>query len=220
MASVIVWSFCLCLWGVRSQSVKLLSNRLIWDGIHSSVLSFTNCGIKNNLILQSIPRLVLFLAPCLSFPHPLLEEEQKKKMETTFKKNLLQCVSGHVVHVHMHRWSHSWNREPKIFHHLRREWKPRHLGIVPWELHKCCWGAMADAIRSDSFSVLFFFQLAFEHLSFHHPFICSISVLSLPVSRGLTFGYCCQTPDWMECLQCQQKCARWVFWGVGGDPHY
>lgn len=75
---------------------------------------------------------------------------------------------------------------------------------------------MADAIRSDSFcSLSFFFQLAVEHLSFHHPFICSISVLSLPVSRGLAFGYCCQTPDWMECLQCQQKCARWVVWGWG-----
>lgn len=63
-------------------------------------------------------------------------------------------------------------------------------------------------------SFSFFFQLAVEHLSFHHPFICSISVLSLPVSRGLTFGYCCQTPDWMECLQCQQKCGVLFFWSV------
>lgn len=152
MVSVIVWSFCLSLWGVRSQSVKPLYNRLIWDGIHSSVLSFTNCGIKNNLILQSIPRLVLSSCSSPFFPTSSFWKKRKEKEETvtTFDQNLLQCVRGHV---HAHRRSRSWNREPKIFHHLRRERKPRHLGIVPWELLKCCWGATADAIRSDSFSV-------------------------------------------------------------------
>lgn len=79
MVSVIVWSFCLSLWGVRSQSVKPLSNRLIWDGIHSSVLSFTNCGIKNNLILQSITRLVLFSCSSSFFPTFSFGRRVKKK---------------------------------------------------------------------------------------------------------------------------------------------
>lgn len=79
MISVIVWSFCLSLWGVRSQSVKPLSNRLIWDGIHSSVLSFTNCGIKNNLILQSIWRLVLFSCSSSFFPTSSFGRRVKNK---------------------------------------------------------------------------------------------------------------------------------------------
>lgn len=79
MVSVIVWYFCLCLWRVRSQSVKPLSNRLILDGIHSSVLSFTNCGIKNNLIPQSILRLALFSVSSSFFPTSFFGKTSKKK---------------------------------------------------------------------------------------------------------------------------------------------
>ncbi len=97
------------------------------------------------------------------------------------------CVWGHVVHV-----THAIDDptaeivSPKYFITSEENESQDIWGLF----HESCTNAAEGCHGQTPSGVipsLFSFQLAGEHLSFHHPFICSISVLSLPGSRGADF---------------------------------
>ncbi len=90
--------------------------------------------------------------------------------------------------------------------------KAKTSGIVPWELHKCCWGAMADP---SGVILLLFSSL---HSSICHSIIPHLFYLCSVITCVTRLTFWLLLPDTRldGMLTMSAKCARWVFWGLGG----